>query len=227
MARVLRKNEMKYKVLEGRPEKKLATINKALVVEGFPRSGNTFLSDFLLVTQSPSFRFAHHTHLIENVMLGIDNNLPAVVIMRNPLDAIASFVIYSEKSVEFAIDKWLRFYAEAERLDSRALLVSFETITANPVRIIEELNAKFQINLDVPSSESAAMAATKDRIEVRSKNMANREDESRRKDIIKTSCLPVEGRNLLKASIVESVQSKLTRQPEVEELYFRLMNRVI
>lgn len=214
---------MKYKLLEGRPAKKLATPDKKLVVEGFPRSGNTFLSDFILVTQPKGFAFAHHTHLAENVLMGVDNGVPAIVLVRNPVDAISSFVVYSDKSISFAAKKWLTFYQKMTPFTDTLLLVSFDTITQNPMSILEAANQKFSLTLDLPKSLSSATKMVEQRISNRSQAMANRENEALRKDLVKTSCLPTPERNVLKQKIIADV----VREVECNELIFNLYNQLM
>lgn len=218
---------IEYEVLKRRPEKRLATQNKSLVVEGFPRSGNTFLSDFIIVSQPAEFRFAHHTHLAENVLLGIDNNIPAIVLIRNPVDAVSSFVIYSDKTIEFALNKWERFYSMISGLEAPLLIVSFETIISKPLSILEAANKQFTTDLAIPDSEAVLMEQVKKRITNRSISMANREDENRRKDLVKTSCLPTEDRTKLKNAIIEEVKQEVEKNEKVGRLYRELMELAI
>lgn len=68
----------------------IATEDKDLVVEGYPRSANTFVVEFIRIVagdHGEQVKFAHHTHDAKNVELGIKSGLPCLVLIREPLAA--------------------------------------------------------------------------------------------------------------------------------------------
>jgi len=66
--------------------------NTDLVIEGFPRSGNTFLT-VLIMKLFPSKNIAHHLHIFSQIKFGVKRKLPTYLIIRNPEDAVRSLCI--------------------------------------------------------------------------------------------------------------------------------------
>jgi len=218
---------MKYDILKNKQPKKLATSDKRLVVEGYPRSGNSFFSDFIKVAHPKTVRFAHHTHLPENVLLALDNNVPAVVLIRNPLDSISSFMIYSGHDVKRATNQWIKFYNTLLKHIDHFAVVTFEQAVNQPKAVFEALNRELPLKLVVPEDEATAIEAAKNRIVERTEDMAARENAANRKDPVLTACLPNEGRNELKKTIAQEVEAYLKRRPRVAELYEAYTNAAI
>src|SRR5215210_9212094 len=63
------------------------------VIEGFPRSGNTFAVVAFEQAQRETFRIAHHLHAPAQVMLAARWRIPALVLVRKPTDAVLSWTI--------------------------------------------------------------------------------------------------------------------------------------
>lgn len=81
--------------------KKDRTVNEEteLVVEGFPRSANSYLTRALEI--SSSIVLSHHTHYSANVILGIKKRKNIFVLFRKPEDAVISSVsLYVQSQVK-------------------------------------------------------------------------------------------------------------------------------
>ena len=57
-----------------------------VVIEGFPRSGNTAVFAAFSVAQPSEIRIAHHTHTPANAIAGVRRGLPVLVLIRAPDD---------------------------------------------------------------------------------------------------------------------------------------------
>jgi hypothetical protein len=205
---------MSYPILEKLPKKKVANNDKRLVVDGFPRSGNTFLADAIVVSQGQDFKFAHHSHLPENLLLGIELGIPSVVIFREPLQAIGSFMLYSEQNEVQATKRWIRFYQALEDSIDKLAVVSFEDIVKRPKATLSAISSAFDLDLNIPSDEAALIAKATDRIENRTARMQS----SRRKDPVKTSCLPSLKRTERKSEHRQLLERHLASQHAIEQL---------
>lgn len=59
-----------------------------MVVDGFPSSGNSFLVALLSVTQSSKLKMSHHLHPAAHIKAGVKRNLPVIMMVREPREAI-------------------------------------------------------------------------------------------------------------------------------------------
>lgn len=115
-----------------------------IVIEGFPRSGNTFASYAFRLAQNRPARIAHHCHHEAPVSLAVKRNIPVIVVVRRPIDACVSLAVHRGKS---AIDvepvRWLEFYRNIARLKSGLVIAKFDDITSNFGSIVDEVNQRW------------------------------------------------------------------------------------
>ena len=78
-----------------------------VVIEGFPRSANTFLVHAFEMAVSGKLKVAHHFHDPCQIGLAIRSQIPCFVIIRNPLDAIVSWKL---KAPNIDVRLMLRIY---------------------------------------------------------------------------------------------------------------------
>lgn len=118
--------------------------NTGCVIEGFPRSGNSF---FLNVFKkwNPDVRVAHHVHVPQQVLYGVRQGLPVVVLIRNPIDALSSLLIADESlSVTIAINSYLAFYEKLLPVIANTTIGHFEECTTRPHEIIRKINRSYK-----------------------------------------------------------------------------------
>lgn len=63
-----------------------------LYVDGFPRSGNSYV-DYFLRNFHPHLDYSHHLHTIAGIKIAIKKGTTPIILIRNPLDVVASFSI--------------------------------------------------------------------------------------------------------------------------------------
>src|SRR5204862_776059 len=82
-----------------------------LVIEGYPRSGNTFAVAALQFAQTRVLRIARHTHSPAQVMEAVRRRLPTLVLVRAPRDAAVSLVIREPAvTLERALKRYERYH---------------------------------------------------------------------------------------------------------------------
>jgi len=133
-----------------------------VVIEGFPRSANTYLVQGFLQTQERSVSVAHHLHLPVNVHQGIKKNIPCLVMIRRPTEAVTSLVgmrmqktkisqsVQKEYNDRFLIRRisqaakhWIRFYKDIMSYKHGYLLVTFEQAIHKPSTVLKNMNKCF------------------------------------------------------------------------------------
>jgi hypothetical protein len=134
----------------------LISAKTELVIEGYPRSGNTFAVAALQYAQPRELRIARHTHAPAQVIEGVRRRLPVLVLVRDPRDAAASLVIHDPNvSMEMALRRYIRFHSRILPYHTGYVVGTFTEVTTNYAPVIERLNHAFRLSL-TPFEHTAA-----------------------------------------------------------------------
>lgn len=117
-----------------------------VVIEGFPRSGNTFARRAFVMAQDENFdksRIAHHIHVPAQVVQAARWQIPTLVLIRRPRDAVLSFALWDPISVDQALKYYVSFYETSEKYRDAYVLGLFEEITRDFGQVIQRINDKF------------------------------------------------------------------------------------
>ncbi len=118
-----------------------------IVLEGYPRSANTFALVAFGVSQGRRVNIAHHLHLPVQIIEGVRRSLPVLVLIRNPLQAIRSFQVRNpELGRRWPFQQYLSFYRLVERLSDRVVLAEFDEVSRDFGPVIRRLNDKFGVH---------------------------------------------------------------------------------
>jgi hypothetical protein len=126
------------------------TVSKSteLVIEAFPRSGNTFAVVALSLAQENQLRLAHHCHAPAQIIHATRLRKPALLIIRNPSDAVLSFVIrHPEISLEVSLKAWISFHSRVLPHLRNVVVAHFNQVTTNLGDVTARINNKFGMHL--------------------------------------------------------------------------------
>ena len=133
-------------LLRATPEGTSREINDEtkLVVEGFPRSGNTFAVFAFRDAQGPGVRVVGHVHHPAQVKLAVRRGLPTLLVIRRPLPCLASYLVTAPHGRPAGVLKeYIRYHrALLPYLDS-IVVGDFERVTDHYSELIDEINDKF------------------------------------------------------------------------------------
>lgn len=117
----------------------------AIVIEGYPRSGNSFaFTAFNLAQGDPPVRVAHHLHTASVVIAAIRAAIPSIVLVRNPEDAIISHIIYSQNlTIRQCLKSYLDFYQPLLKYRDKFVTAKFEDTISDFGNITRQVNQKF------------------------------------------------------------------------------------
>ena len=182
-----------------------------LVVEGFPRSSNTFFVTLLRHQQRThdqnAIKIAHHTHRYENLLLALEYSKPAVVLVRKPDDALASLALFNQRKVSINElgQRYRVFYEYVTQNESHFLTASFNTVVSDPNLVLGLLHERWGINVprvtDLESTKSEVAQLTK------SRSRKNRDEAMH----IARTAAPNEGRRALKEKLMPEVRDVCER----------------
>ena len=123
-----------------------------LVVEAFPRSGNTTSMYSLFYAQGQSFQVGHHLHVPAHVKYAVANQIPCLIIMRKPLDCVASLMVMIKGGNPSELLKdYIDFARMVKRCLSAVVVVDFEDVIQDGIGdAVEAVNAKFGTGFKQP-----------------------------------------------------------------------------
>ncbi|MGV3556091.1 MAG: hypothetical protein ACO1OD_12635 [Croceibacterium sp.] len=115
-----------------------------IVIEGFPRSANSWSVVALREAQPHAPRTAHHRHAEAQVLAGVKRGLPVLVLIRRPDEAIRSLVFrHPDNDPGRALDRWLAFYSAVKRVRHGVVIATFEQATSDFGSVVDRLNPRF------------------------------------------------------------------------------------
>ena len=133
-----------YRLTHSRKDRARAvTPGTQLVIEGFPRSGNSFARRAFIQAQNEKVRIAHHLHVPAQVVRAARWQIPTLVLIRRPKDAVLSLAIRDPISVDQALRYYISFYEIAEKYRDAYVLGLFEEVTEDFGEVIKRVNDKF------------------------------------------------------------------------------------
>jgi len=134
-----------------------------LIIDGFPRSGNSFCVKAFKMAQSPNnIQVGHHNHSYASIKYAVELGLPTLILIRNPYDAIISFgafsifQLYGDKDkyastwkIKWDIEYYIIFYLEILKLNDNILIAPFHEAINDFGVTIKRFNKKFKTKYKV------------------------------------------------------------------------------
>jgi hypothetical protein len=115
-----------------------------VLIEGFPRSANNFAVAAFLQAQPSPLRVAHHVHAPAHVLAALRKGLPALVLVREPEEAVLEFVIRNPYlSFRQALRGYARFYRPLLPHRDGLVVGVFREVTTDFGLVIRRMNERF------------------------------------------------------------------------------------
>lgn len=149
--------------LARRPADVLVAPDSDILIEGFPRSANSY-AVWAFRLSNPQARIAHHVHSPAHVLLALRYGVPAVVLLRQPDAAIRSRLVRQPGlRTAFALRSYTAFYEAILPHADELTVVRFETAVERFENVIAAVNARHGTGFKDPASagvdSDAVMAA--------------------------------------------------------------------
>lgn len=178
-----------------------------IVIESFPRSASSFaVAAFRLAQEPHASRIAHHTHAPAQVIAAVRRGVPALVLIREPEEAVLSHVIYTPGlSPEASLRGYVRFHEPLLPYRHGFVVGLFEEVVSDFGAVIARVNARFGTSFRPFEHRPEHLARIDREIEEDYRSRARTEAELER-----TVPLPIETRRALK----ERLRAAYRRTPE-------------
>lgn len=115
------------------------TPNCDILLEGFPRSANTFLHRIIRYATKDTLNISHHVHRHEQIIMAMKYNIPSFLLFREPHQAIASYLVRvkGKASVDELLSNYINFAQgsiQAYEKSKEVHFLIFEDIIKSPVK---------------------------------------------------------------------------------------------
>lgn len=108
-------------------------------IEGYPRMANTFFVVGVRKTIKRNILIAHHLHVPAQIIKAVKNDIPAILLIRSPIEAISSHILRNSRlSYRDAIEWYISFYKPLIPLIDKILVIDFTSIVNEPQNLIEK-----------------------------------------------------------------------------------------
>lgn len=159
-----------------------------ILIDGFPRSANTFATDAFKQAQGKALKIANHMHSPAQFILAKRYAVPALLVIRQPEQAVSSLVVYGDAGPLDGLERYIRFHEIVSGASDGYLVAPFEEVISDFGKTIERLNLKFGTRFVpyVHSSEGDQLLMDANRRKVGSRNASK---QAGRADITRESAL--------------------------------------
>lgn len=115
-----------------------------LVIEGYLRSATTYCYYAFLLAQNRPVHVAYHLHVPAHVIRAVRWNIPTLVIIRDPRDAVSSALVRDpHTSVKAHLYRYLVFYQTLNAYRDDIVVADFEEVISDFSAVIDRINAKY------------------------------------------------------------------------------------
>ncbi len=178
-----------------------------LVIEGYPRSANTFAVMALRVMGNEGLVVGNHYHSPMQVALAEKHRIPAIVLFRAPVPAVASFLAYhgGQVSAREALARYVHFYRSSLAHSRSFVAAPFEEVTSHFDLTLRRCNQRFGCRLQwLPHSEALERRVRSAIEERRARFWGERLDSEQG---VASSTVPSSRKSALARAFVASVES--------------------
>lgn len=124
--------------------KRAVTADTVAVIEGFPRSGNTFAYFALQEAQPGPVQVSSHVHVPAQVAQAVRMGKPTLVVVREPVACLASLLTAAPHvRIGPAYDEYTHHHRQVLRWADHIVVGTFEQVTTDFGSVIVAVNARF------------------------------------------------------------------------------------
>ncbi len=142
------------------------TPDTELVIEGFPRSANSYARWAFELAAERDGTLAGHTHAAAVVREAARSGVPVIVLVRRPEDAVASLVqMRRGANLTAGFQAYARFHRRVHALGGRVMVARFEDVVGDFGAVLDRAGRTFATNLPAFEASEDTLAAVQDLVE--------------------------------------------------------------
>ena len=117
--------------------------DRHICIEGFPRSANSYAVVAFKLDNS-GIKPGHHLHVPAQIIRACQLNKPVITVIREPQDAVASFLIFqSSTNAALYLKLYIDFYKALIQYKKQIIIADFKTVTTDFNSVIKRVNRKY------------------------------------------------------------------------------------
>lgn len=115
-----------------------------IVIEGYPRSANTYAVVAFRFAQKEELKIGYRLHAPNQLIDAARRGIPAVALIRDPKDAVLSWVIHHpELDISSALQGYLDFYEPLLPYQDKFIFADFKDVVSHFDKVTTRVNEKF------------------------------------------------------------------------------------
>ena len=131
---------------------KVITTQSELVIEGYPRSANSYLYH-AIKRNNTCIKISSHLHTPLQIKKAINYNIPHITLIREPKDAILSLLVANPNlNIEYAVNSYINFYESLLTIVEKLNIIEFNDLInkTNEILIFIDslVDRKLNINIE-------------------------------------------------------------------------------
>lgn len=193
------------------------------VIEGFPRTANTFALHAFLLSQKKEWgsrEIAHHVHKSSQVIIGLKKGLPVLVLIRDPSDAIVSAKIRQPSySFPALIKAYILFYRPLLKYKNELVFADFNEVIADFGVSIARVNKLYGTKFDLFEN-------TKKNIDTLNRKIKELDDVKSSANPELRVSVPSEQKNHLKLNLHMELANHRKQLKKAKKIYSELVNSI-
>lgn len=191
--------------------RKIITKHSDIVIEGYPRSANSFSVKAFKFDNGEGYKIATHLHAYPQVIIGVKHKIPTLLLIRNPFDCVVSYMALLAQTVGFEkinrgynikwlLSDYVLFYNKLLPYKDNVVVGVFSDVLTDYGKVIDKLNKKCDTNFELfeHSQENVdkVFAASKSHLSPSDKREDIKSNFVEQMEAIKTTKLFKEAENL-------------------------------
>jgi hypothetical protein len=140
------------------------TRSTQLIIEGYPRVGNTYARAAFEHANGPDTPVASHMHSYRSIQKGIRRRIPTIALVRAPDQVLGSLLQFNPtQEAEEALRNYSGFHRTLRTHVDDIIVADFAEVTSDFGSVIKRVNARYGTSfvpyVKTPESEEAVFAA--------------------------------------------------------------------
>lgn len=126
-----------------------------IVIEGFPRSANSYAANLFMSANPGVINIARHIHTISQIDVATRHNIPTLLLIRDPVGTISSFVKrFSEQDSQLLLRSYAQYYERIYAYRRDLVISDFPHTVSDLGPAIKELNLRYSKSFNLPNIEN-------------------------------------------------------------------------
>ncbi|PAP75951.1 hypothetical protein BSZ37_05605 [Rubrivirga marina] len=114
-----------------------------IVIEGYPRCGNTFATVAFQLAQGTPVEAAHHLHAEAQIVGAAAAGIPTILLIRDPEEAVVSNARSFGYPLKTALRDYVLFYRRVLPYREHVVVADFQDVTSDFGAVVGAVNARF------------------------------------------------------------------------------------